>query len=84
MQSVPQPPTVKAGATTGGDWKPSSTATGVEAALYAAGALKNVSADANNQRSLVQLGAVGAFAAVMRGQMAALAAMPGSNPASVV
>ncbi|KAL1495546.1 hypothetical protein AB1Y20_016909 [Prymnesium parvum] len=52
----------------------------VEAALYAAGALKNTSSDAHNQRALVSLGAVGAFAAVLHSQMEALAPLDGAPP----
>ena len=58
----------------------SSGSGGIEAALYAAGALKNVSADAYNQRSLVQLGAVGTLACVLRRQTTTLSAMPPLPP----
>jgi len=92
VQGAPYQQAPKAGATSGGEWKPSALSAGVESALYAAGALKNVSADAANQRVLLQLGAVGTFASVLRAQMAALgpsvaAAVPttprGSSAAAV-
>ena len=49
---------------------------GIDSAMYAAGVLKNVSSDTQNQRSLVQLGGVGALSSVLRRQTTALSALP--------
>ena len=43
--------------------------TAFEAGLFAAGALKNVSADADNARALAKLGAVGALTTVLKRQL---------------
>lgn len=58
-------------------------AVGLEALLYAAGALKNTSADSANQKQLVALGAVATFSSALRAQTQRLIKQPaGEAPAT--
>lgn len=76
-------PVVGASGSNGGGGAAAAEGASSETLLYATGALKNTSADSANQKVLVSLGAVGAFAAALRAQTQRLVRQPaGAAPAT--
>ena len=82
LLSILAPGSAGAGSGTGGASAGLEPAAGSECLLYAAGALKNTSADAANQKALVGLGAVGICATSLRAHTAKLIKQPSGSAVS--